>query len=123
MRNSNILIVDDDEQILRFFEDTLIPNGYKIVLARNGLEAIKIALDEKPGLILMDIMMPETDGYTACYILKSDERTKHIPLVMISGIDYELNKKLSERLNADDYLVKPVLVDDLLNTVNRFIGN
>jgi two-component system, OmpR family, alkaline phosphatase synthesis response regulator PhoP len=123
MRNSKILIADDDEHILRILEDILIPNGYKIVLARNGLEAINIALDENPGLILMDIMMPETDGYTACYILKSDERTKNIPLVMISGISYELNKKLSERLNADGYLVKPILVDDLLNTVNRFIGN
>ena len=126
VRNSNrkkILIVDDDDQILHILKDMLIPNGYQVILARNGSEGVKTALDEKPGLILMDIMMPETDGYTACYVLKSDERTKQIPLVMISGVGYELNKKLSERLNADDYLVKPISVDDLLNTVNRFIGN
>jgi DNA-binding response OmpR family regulator len=120
-KRGKILLVDDDERISRVMGDMLTPNGFEVLLARDGEEAIKMAREEQPGLILMDILMPNTDGYTACSILKSDENTKRIPLVMLTGVDHELNKKLSERLNADGYLVKPISLDILLNTVDRFL--
>jgi|WetSurMetagenome_2_1015567.scaffolds.fasta_scaffold36597_5 two-component system, OmpR family, alkaline phosphatase synthesis response regulator PhoP len=118
-----ILIVDDDDRILHILRDMLVPNGYSVILIQNGYKAIETALNEKPGLILMDIMMPDIDGYTVCNLLKKNERTKQIPLVMISGIGYELNKKLSERLNANDYLVKPISIENLLNTIHRYLGD
>ncbi len=120
-RKDRILLVDDDETILKVFKDILIPNGYSVITAKNGNEAIAVAQSQQPGLILMDIMMPVTDGYTACSILKSDDKTKSIPLIMVTGINYELNKKLSERLNADGYIVKPVSIETLLDTVSKFI--
>jgi two-component system, OmpR family, alkaline phosphatase synthesis response regulator PhoP len=119
--NKKILIVDDDNRILNILKDMLVPNGYSVILVRKGSEAINTALVEKPGLIMMDIMMPDIDGYTVCNILKQNEMTKQIPLVMISGIGYELNKKLSERLNADDYLVKPITIEVLLDIVHRYL--
>ncbi len=122
-RKDRILLVDDDETILKVFKDILIPNGYSVITAKNGNEAIAVAQSQQPGLILMDIMMPVTDGYTACSILKSDDKTKSIPLIMVTGINYELNKKLSERLNADGYIVKPVSIETLLDTVSKFIKN
>jgi len=120
-KRNKILIVDDDEQILHVVRDMLTPNGYEVLLARDGLEAITMARNEQPGLILMDIFMPRTDGYTACNILKSDEKTEQIPLVMLTAFGYELNRRLSERLNADGYLVKPMSVEVLLDTVSRFL--
>jgi len=128
MINSNrkrdrILIVDDDERILRVVGDMLTPNGYKVLFAKNGSEAITIARKKQPGLILMDILMPETDGYTACSTLKSDEKTRRIPVVMLTAVGYELNKRLSKSLNADGYLVKPISVEVLLDTVKRFLAS
>jgi len=117
------LVVDDDEKILKVFSDMLTPNGYEVVTAKNGAEGINLARNELPGLILMDIMMPEIDGYTACSVLKKDDKTKKIPLIMVTGIGFELNKRLSEQLDADGYLVKPVSIDTLLDTVNRFFVN
>jgi CheY-like chemotaxis protein len=122
-QQGRILVVDDDEKILKVFSDMLTPNGYEVVTAKNGAEGINLARNELPGLILMDIMMPEIDGYTACSVLKKDDKTKKIPLIMVTGIGFELNKRLSEQLDADGYLVKPVSIDTLLDTVNRFFVN
>ena len=119
---NRILIVDDDERILRVVGDMLTPNGYDVLFAKNGSEAITIARKKQPGLILMDILMPETDGYTACSILKSDEKTKRIPVVMLTAVGHELNKQLSKNLNADGYLVKPISIEVLLDTVKRFLA-
>lgn len=128
MINSNckrkkVLVVDDDERILRVVRDMLTPNGYEVLLARDGSEAVTMARKDQPRLIFMDILMPEMDGYTACSILKSDEKTKRIPLVMLTALGYEMNKEISERLNADGYLVKPVLVEVLLDTINKLLAS
>jgi len=120
-RQNKILVADDDEQILRVVKDMLTPNGYTVLVARDGAEAITVARNEHPGLILMDIFMPNLDGYIACSILKSDKKTEQIPIVMLSAVDFELNKKLSEELNADGYVVKPVLLEMLIKTVNQFL--
>jgi len=122
-KRNKILIVDDDEKILRVVGDMLTPNGYEVLLARDGAEAIAIARNKQPGLILMDILMPNTDGYIACSILKSDEKTKQIPVVMLTAVGYELNKRLSKSLNADGYLVKPISVEVLLDTVKQFLAS
>ncbi len=118
---SRILVVDDEELILRVLKDMLEPNGYKVTAVNNGAEAIEIVRKEKPDLILMDIMMPVTDGYTACSVLKSDENTRRIPLIMLTGLGFDMNKRLGEELKADGYLVKPVFLDELLKTVAKYV--
>jgi len=120
-KRNKILVVDDDERLLHMLRDMLSANGYEVLLAKDGAQAVTVARKEQPGLILMDIFMPEMDGYTACSILKSDEKTKRIPLVMLTAVGYEMNKKLSEDLNADDYLEKPVSVGILVDTVKRLM--
>jgi len=120
-KRNKILVVDDDERLLHMLRDMLSANGYEVLLAKDGAQAVTVARKEQPGLILMDILMPEMDGYTACSILKSDEKTKRIPLVMLTAVGYEMNKKLSEDLNADDYLEKPVSVGILVDTVKRLM--
>jgi len=120
-KRNKILVVDDDERLLHMVRDMLSANGYEVLLAKDGAQAVTVARKEQPGLILMDILMPEMDGYTACSILKSDEKTKRIPLVMLTAVGYEMNKKLSAVLNADDYLEKPVSVGILVDTVKRLM--
>lgn len=117
---NKILIADDDEQFIGIVKNMLVPNGYDVLTARSGTEAIALARNEQPRVILMEIFIPGIDGYTACSLLKSDDRTKRIPIVILTAVGYELNKKMAEKFNADGYMVKPVSHDDLLDTVSRF---
>ena len=115
-----ILIVDD-EPTVRAVARRMLDKQFVVIEASDGEEAISIARFQKPDLILMDVMMPRMDGNTACSILKSDEVTKLIPVVMLSGVTYELNKKLAAVIGADAYITKPFSSQDLLNTVHRFL--
>lgn len=118
MENKKVLVVDDEENVRRLVRSML---GKKnIVLeARDGEEAVRIARSHKPDLILMDILMPKMDGYTACHTIKQDPVTKVIPIVMLTAIGYELNVKLSQKMGADGYITKPFNLQDLLDTIDR----
>jgi two-component system alkaline phosphatase synthesis response regulator PhoP len=120
MEPVKILIVDD-EPTVRAVARRMLDKQFVVIEASDGEEAISIARFQKPALILMDVMMPRMDGNTACSILKSDELTKLIPVVMLSGVTYELNKKLATVMGADAYITKPFSAQDLLNTVHRFL--
>jgi putative two-component system response regulator len=84
-----------------------LKNDYTVLTARDGREAIDLALNEKPDLILMDILMPNMDGYTACSVIKSNPETRSITLIMITAIDHKLNRSFSEKIGADGYITKP----------------
>ena len=85
-----------------------------------GQGAINIARAGKPDIILMDMMMPRMDGLTACYVIKTDEATRAIPVIMLTAIGYELNKKLSEYvMGADGYITKPFTREALLEEIRR----
>jgi CheY-like chemotaxis protein len=117
-----VLVVDDDKAFQKYSVDALVANGYHVRVAGDGVEGIKMAQQiPAPGLILMDIMMPGIDGYTACSELKSKPLTSNIPIVMVSAHGFELNKKLAERCLSDGYLVKPLAMSSLLDTVNMFL--
>jgi two-component system alkaline phosphatase synthesis response regulator PhoP len=120
MNPVKILIVDD-EPTVRAVARRMLDKQFVVIEASDGEEAISIARFQKPDLILMDVMMPRMDGNTACSILKSDEITKLIPVVMLSGVTYELDKKLATVMGADAYITKPFSSQDLLNTVHRFL--
>ena len=94
---------------------------YKILVAGGGEEAVRIARNERPNLILMDIMMPEMDGYSACLELKRDPSTKNIPVVIITALGQELNRKFAEQVGAKDYLTKPFTLEDIQSLVSRHL--
>ncbi len=120
-KKTRILAVDDDGTILRVIEALLIPHGYEVVLARNGQEAIEVMTSTKPDLVLMDIMMPKMDGYTALGAIKNDVATKEVPVVMVTAVGQELNKKLAEKLGAAGYITKPFQSPELLEVINRLL--
>jgi CheY-like chemotaxis protein len=121
-KKAKILVVDDDEEILRLIEQILTHHGYEVIMARDGVEAVTTALQQQPALILLDILMPKMDGFVACNAIKTDEKTKAIPVIMLTAIDYELDKELSRRLNADGYLTKPFPEKTLLDAISQFVA-
>lgn len=115
------ILIADDESGIRMLIRGMLAKDYTVLGATNGQQAIDIAREQKPDLILMDIMMPDVDGYTACLAIKSDPATRDIPVVMLTGVGHELNKKLSQRFGADDYITKPFRLQELLEVVNRLL--
>ena len=122
MGKGKILVVDDEENVRRLLR-SMLGNQYIVLEAKDGEVAIDIARSQKPDFILMDIMMPNIDGYTACYTIKQDPATKTIPIVMLTAVGQELNKKLAQEMGADGYITKPFGLLELLNTVARFLTN
>lgn len=116
----NILVVDDTE-IVRVLVKSILGRDYNITEATNGQEAIDIASREKFDLILMDIMMPGVDGYTACNAIKSNPATKDVPIVMLTAIDYGLNRKLAENVGASGYITKPFGIEELKKAIERVL--
>ena len=115
------ILIADDEANIRLLVGNLLGKDYVVHKASDGAEAVAIARSRKPDLILMDIMMPKMDGYNACHEIKKDPVTKAIPVVMLTGLGHELNKKLAQQIGADDYLTKPFSLEDLLNTIGQLL--
>ena len=116
------ILIADDEPSVRSLVKKLLGKSYIVLEANDGEEAVNMALNQKPDLILMDILMPKMDGLTACYAIKMNQATKAIPVVMLTAVDYELNKKLSrDIIGAHGYITKPFNSQDLMKTIGQFL--
>jgi putative two-component system response regulator len=120
-KREKVLIADDDEDI-RLLVKSIMSNYYLVIEAANGQEAIEIAQNQKPDLILMDILMPEKDGYQALREIKKNLSTKEIPIVMLTAINQDLNKDLALNLGSNGYVTKPFTPQDLLDTIRKSIN-
>ncbi len=116
-----VLVVEDDPRSLKLTRDMLSMSGYNSIPAVDGQEGVDLAKAQKPDLILMDIMMPKMDGYTACHALKKDSATKDIPVIMVTSVGFELNKALAEQFGASGYITKPVDRQELVKTIKPFL--
>ena len=120
MGKPHILIADDEKNI-RLLASKLLSDKFAVLEASDGAQAVDMARQHKPSLILMDIMMPKMDGYTACSKIKTDQSTKNIPVVMLTGLGFELNKKLAETSGADGYITKPFTLNGLLDAIGKVV--
>ncbi|MCG6919135.1 MAG: response regulator [Deltaproteobacteria bacterium] len=100
-----ILVADDEQEIRNLLDHFLKGQGYEVVLASDGNEALKLAAEENPQVIILDIKMPGLDGLEVCKQLKENEQTKLIPVIVITG--FEDNKMESLNIGADDFVNKP----------------
>ena len=113
-QKKKILIVDDSPTDRQFFMETLSKNGFQCVTAESGDEAIAKSKSEKPDLILMDVVMPGTNGFQATRAITRDEATKHIPVIVVTSKNQETDRVWGMRQGAKDYLVKPIDAKELL---------
>ena len=109
-----ILIVDDLPENVRLLSSLLNEQGYRVNTATDGKMALAIIKRECPDLILLDIMIPEIDGYQVCRYLKSNHKTQHIPIIFLSGLDSELDKIEAFKVGGVDYITKPFFVDEVV---------
>lgn len=114
MAGEKILIIDDELHIVELLRYNLEANGYKVNFSLNGREGLNIAFDKKPDLILLDIMLPELDGFDVCKEIKRNKETESIPIIMLTAKSEEFDKILGLELGADDYITKPFSVRELL---------
>lgn len=121
MGKGKVLVVDDEEHILELINYNLMAAGYEVLQANNGEEAIKIAIEEKPNLILLDLMIPGKDGYDVCREVRSNNTTKSIPIIMLTAKSEEIDKILGLELGADDYITKPFSVRELMARVKAVL--
>ena len=109
-----ILIVDDEQPIVDILVYNLRKEGYNTIEASDGLTAVDIALEKKPDLILLDIMLPKLDGLSVCKRIKN---SLNVPILMLTAKDGEIDKILGLELGADDYITKPFSVRELVARV------
>jgi DNA-binding response OmpR family regulator len=119
MRNlKKILIVDDDPSIRKFLEANLTARGYAVSLAEGGSQALQILTREKADLILLDIMMPEMDGFQVCQEIRKTDKT---PIIMLSAREGEGDSDKCLTCGAEDYITKPFPLKDLLNKIKAYV--
>lgn len=112
-----VLVVDDDHALVRVAERLLQKEGFDVITAFDGMEGLEKAQAEKPDVILLDIFMPDKDGYTTLWELKKATATKDIPVVMLTAVGYELNRQFAQDLGAAAYITKPVNPSEVLDVI------
>ena len=121
MAKENILIVDDEEDVLELVRYNLEKNGYRTETATTGEDALVKARSKLPDLVLLDLMLPGVDGLQVCKKLKSDAKTEHIPIVMLTANGEEADIVTGLELGADDYVTKPFSPKILVARVRRIL--
>ncbi|MGB3655987.1 MAG: response regulator, partial [Rivularia sp. (in: cyanobacteria)] len=119
MSDTKILIVDDRSENLHFLSDILVNQGYKVQRAISGQLAINAAIASPPDLILLDVVMPDMDGYTVCQHLKENQITQDIPIIFLGVIDRVSEKVKAFNLGAFDYITKPLQAEEVLARVEN----
>lgn len=116
-----ILVIEDDANVMKLTKTMLDIAGYTTISAIDGRQGVEFARTVNPDLILLDILLPYKDGYTACTEIKNDPEIGHIPVIMMSALYTKLNKTLASRLGADGYITKPFTREELVSTVELYL--
>jgi len=117
-----VLIVEDNELNMKLFHDLLDAHGYKTLQTRNGMEALELAREHKPDLILMDIQLPEVSGLEVTKWLKEDDHLREIPVVAVTAFAMKGDEERIREGGCEAYISKPISVSMFLETVRQFIG-
>ncbi|RLD17228.1 MAG: response regulator [Caldiserica bacterium] len=121
MKKSRILVVDDDRDTREILEARLKACGYDVITASDGFNALEIIRERKPDLILLDVMMPEIDGFTVCKFLKEREETKDIPIIFLTAKESLSDVDKGFKSGGDDYVLKPINWERLLPKIKKFL--
>jgi len=117
-----VLIVEDNELNMKLFHDLLDAHGYKTLQTRSGMEALKIAREQRPDLILMDIQLPEVSGLEVTKWLKDDEELREIPVIAVTAFAMKGDEQRIRQGGCEAYSSKPISIGTFLETVRRYLG-
>lgn len=118
---AKILIVDDDPQATTVLSMLLSRRGYEVIAENDSGSAVKIAIESQPDLIILDLMMPDPDGFKVCRMLRADARFIFTPILIITALDDTDSRIVAYGAGADDYLMKPYEVEELTITVKNLL--
>lgn len=121
MNKNKILLVDDEPEVVQILSKRLSREGYAVVTATNGREGLRRALEERPQLILLDIVMPECDGFSVLRELKAQESTREIPVIMVTARSETGVLLEGQKYGAVDYFIKPLDWHQLLRYIRRYL--
>jgi len=122
MAEAKILVVDDSPTELQLMAEPLVAQGYRVITAANGIEALETAVREHPRLILLDVLMPGKNGFQVCRQLKTDPATSDIKIMIVSSKNQESDRFWGLKQGADEYLAKPFDNETLLSHVSALLG-
>lgn len=121
MNKKRILIVDDEPDVLMLTSLRLEKHGYEILTAVDGKDAFDSIREEKPDLVLLDLIIPITYGTEVCRRVKNDKNLKHIPIILYTAHGEVMNAEKAKSFGADDYIAKPFDAEELMNKVERLL--
>ena len=122
MAREQILVVEDNEKNMKLLRDVLQATGYRTLEASTGGQALMLATEHGPALVLMDVRLPDMDGVEALRRLRMDERTASIPVLAVTAQAMKGDRERFEEAGFDGYVSKPVDIDELLTTVEQHCG-
>ncbi|MCB9770972.1 MAG: response regulator [Candidatus Omnitrophica bacterium] len=114
---SRILIIDDDPTIIKLTESILTTNGYETLTTSDAPIGLEMAMKEKVDLIILDVMLPIINGFNICRLLKSQEKYKMIPIILLTSRTEEEDRKIGYEVGADDYIAKPLNRENFLKII------
>jgi twitching motility two-component system response regulator PilG len=122
-RDFRVMVIDDSKTIRRTAETLLGREGYEVITATDGFEALSMIADHRPGLIFLDIMMPRLDGYQTCALIKHHRVFRHTPVVMLSSKDGLFDRARGRVVGSDNYITKPFTREELLSVIRQYSGS
>lgn len=121
--NKKILLVEDDDGLANVYQQRLEAEGFSVKRVPNGEDALAVAVEFKPDLILLDVMMPKVSGFDVLDILRNTPETANIKVIMLTALSQDTDKQKAEKLGADDYLVKSqVVIADVVERIKHHLG-
>ncbi len=120
--SKTVLIVEDNELNMKLFRDLLEAHGYATLQTRNGIEALSLARDHRPDLILMDIQLPEVSGLDVTKWLKEDDQLRQIPVIAVTAFAMKGDEERIREGGCESYISKPISIATFLETVRRYLG-
>ena len=117
-----VLVVEDNELNMKLFHDLLEAHGYNIIQTKDGMDALRLAREHKPDLILMDIQLPEVSGLEVTKWIKEDDDLKSIPVIAVTAFAMKGDEQKIREGGCEAYIAKPISVTNFLETVQRFIN-
>jgi two-component system cell cycle response regulator DivK len=121
-KGKTVLVVEDNELNMKLFHDLLEAHGYRILQTKDGMEALQLAREHKPDLILMDIQLPEVSGLEVTRWIKEDADLRAIPVIAVTAFAMKGDEEKMRKGGCEAYLAKPISVASFLETVERFIN-